>query len=365
MAQNYQKWVNILKEYTGDGLPVNFPKELLEDKNFIIYAIHNYLINEISPYIGESLKNDLEVVKVVIKEHGECIKYFPLYTDDKEIALIAVNSFGPALKHLSSRLQDDEEMVSIAIKNGRSLEFASERFKDDDAVAFSAVKDNPYAIRFVSLRLIKDREFILKVLSANGRALLIGMDNPDFASMHYNEDPELVKAAVTNFGMALEVASDALKSDREIVIVALDESHNDPKSVSESPLRYVSKDLLHDKDIVRFAIKNCSNAIEYLPEELMNDRDFILLLVQINGAIYEFLPKRYLDDKEITLVAVSYDGIYLYRASDRLKDDKEVAMAALKNHGSFDVRDLLELYVSPRLQEDPEIQMLVDNLLNN
>ena len=78
-----------------------------------------------------------------------------------------------------------------------------------------------------------------------------------------------------------------------------------------------------------------------------------------------FLPKRYLDDKDITLVAVSYDGIYLYRASDRLKDDKEVAMAALKNHGSFDVRDLLELYVSPRLQEDSEIQILVDSLLNN
>ena len=233
---------------------------------------------------------------------------------------------------------------------------------DDEGFIFEAIGDYSWLIKYASKRLLQDREFISKAILKNPQVLVDGMNVPEFKEMGYHNDRILVMDAVQGYGLALSVASDELKADRDIVMTALDESNPHKLVAASSPLRYASKELRLNPEVITFAVKNNTHAIECLLEESFKDRDFILSLVKVNPAIYEMLPSQYRNDKEITLIAVNYDGVYLCCASNELKDDKEVVEIALRNHGSFDVRDLFEYYTSKRLQEDPELQSLVDEI---
>ena len=247
------------------------------------------------------------------------------------------------------------------IGEGLPKGFPSEVLDDEDFI-FEAIGDNSWVIRYASKRLLQDRDFVSKAILKNPEVLVDGMNVPEFKEMGYHKDRMLVMDAVQGYGLALAAASDELRADRDIVMTALDESNPHKMVTAASPLRYASKELRLNPEVITFAVKNNAHAIECLLEESLNDRDLILSLVKVNPAIYDMLPSRYHNDRGMTLIAVKHDGVYLCAASDELKDDKEIVEIALRNHGSFDVRDLFEYYTSKRLQEDPELQSLVDDI---
>ena len=79
---------------------------------------------------------------------------------------------------------------------------------------------------------------------------------------------------VQNDGLALEFASDELKNDKEIVLLAI--------SQYGEALYYASDELRNDKEIVMAAIKQDGEVLEYASNELRKDKEFILQVVAIS-----------------------------------------------------------------------------------
>lgn len=130
------------------------------------------------------------------------------------MAAIALD--GCLLEYASDELQADREVVLAAIhQSGITLEFAYEAFRLDDEIVYEASLNNPQAFRFVSRKQVKDRDLVLRIAKGNGD----GWDL--FVEQGYQNDREVVLAAVRCDGKNLQYASMELQNDKQIVIVAV------------------------------------------------------------------------------------------------------------------------------------------------
>ena len=121
-----------------------------------------------------------------------------------------------------------------------------------------------------------------------------------YASEELKKDKDVVMVAVAQNGLALEYASDELKNDKEVVMAAVTQ-----KGLA---LQYASAELKNDKEVVLAAVAQNVLALKYASDDLKNN------------------------DKDVVMAAVAQDGYALQYASDELKKDKEVVLAAeLKN----------------------------------
>jgi hypothetical protein len=129
------------------------------------------------------------------------------------------------------------------------------------------------------------------------------------------------------------------------------------KAISESILgkaiKYASERLRDDEEVALIAIDEFEENIKYISNRLRNDRDFILKIVKNNGLNLEIVNMNFKNDKEIVLAAVSNHGSAIEFASKRLQDDKDVAIAACN---SFAMEAFN--YISKRLQADKDVVLL-------
>ena len=103
-------------------------------------------------------------------------------------------------------------------KDGYNL-YKLKDFQNDKDVVLAAVQQNGFALKYASEELKKDREIVLAAVRQNGYAL-------EYAS-ELKKDREIVLAAVRQNGYALEYASEHLKADRMIVLVAIKNNNMD------------------------------------------------------------------------------------------------------------------------------------------
>jgi hypothetical protein len=91
----------------------------------------------------------------------------------------------------------------------------------------AAVAQNGSALRHASEALRSDREVVLTAVAQNGSALR-------YASEALQSDREVVLAAVAQNGSALVCASEALQSDREVVLAAVAQNGSALRCASEA-----------------------------------------------------------------------------------------------------------------------------------
>jgi len=126
---------------------------------------------------------------------------------------------------------------------------------------------------------------------------------------------EIIKFAVKHNSKALEFVPPELKKDREIVLLAI--NFNTTKM---------------DTGIQNIYNKNSSDAFQFADDSLKNDKEFLLQVISINGYVLKAIPN-FKNDKELVLVAVKQNGLALLHASNDLKDDEEVVIAAVTQNG--------------------------------
>lgn len=205
-----------------------------------------------------------------------------------------------------------------------------------------------------------DRLVVLVAVFENGMAL-------EFASPCLRDDREVVIVAIENsMGCALEFASAALRNDPQIVLLALHEcSHNlqhasaglkDCYKIVMAAVRkyggslvFASENLQHNPDIVLAAVRQVGFALELAPVEMRTHRDIVLSAVQHEGRLLQHASAELRNDKEVVLCAVRQSGVALRYASAGLQGDREVAANAIREFG------LALSYVSDELQRDREI----------
>jgi|TARA_Y100000294_G_C8548669_1_gene334296 hypothetical protein len=262
-------------------------------------------------YADKSLKKNKEVVLAAIKEHGASIKFADIsLKKNKDICIAAIKEYGDAIKYLDESLKKDKDFALYAIKNCSAL--------------VSNVHEN----------LKKDKKFALEVVSHEGWQL---------ASLDYfKRDKDIVLAAVSNFGGALEFADKTLKGNKQIVLAAV---KNDGWSI-----KFANEYLKKDKDIIESAIKENPTSQRYLPlpkkhqpkttfSYLKENIDFEKLL---SGMEYPDLESDLIRE---VLLSSSLIQVLDYRSFDDLheKEFEELAKLYKKIKGSKFIKVLQKL----------------------
>uniref|UniRef100_A0A7S3Q5Z5 DUF4116 domain-containing protein n=1 Tax=Chaetoceros debilis TaxID=122233 RepID=A0A7S3Q5Z5_9STRA len=84
-------------------------------------------------------------------------------------------------------------------------------------------------------------------------------------------DKDVVMAAVTQDGYALQCAAEELKGDREVVLAAV--THNGQNGRA---LKYAAEELKGDREFMLAAVTQDVRALEYAAEELKGDKEVVL-----------------------------------------------------------------------------------------
>jgi len=120
---------------------------------------------------------------------------------------------------------------------------------------------------------------------------------------------EIVLSAVKKHGRDLEYASDILKNDREVVLAAIKSSDMKDRQYFSSVARFISPLLLNDFEIARFAV-NCSGTdLQYFSQEIKKEKDIVRIAVKADKRALEFSDKILLSDKGfiLSLPELSFD----------------------------------------------------------
>ena len=96
------------------------------------------------------------------------------------------------------------------------------------------------------------------------------------------EDKDVIRAAVTQTGIALIYASETLKNDEEIVRTAITQDAN--------ALAYASERLKDNEDIVRIAVSKNPYTIMHASDRLKRNKDIVCLAVSKNVDALQVLP---------------------------------------------------------------------------
>jgi len=163
---------------------------------------------------------------------------------------------------------------------------------------------------------LTDREEILEVIREDPVALLFIKDVLPTLKC---SDREFVLETITNYGAALEYASEELRADREVVLEA---------------------------------VKNDGRVLQHASKALRTDREVVLEAVKNRGAMLQDASGELRADREVVLAAVTQSGWAIAYASEALQGDREVVLAAVTNNISAAVIPDVLKYASQELQRE-------------
>ena len=225
----------------------------------------------------------------------------------------------------------------------------------DRAFILAAVQRNALILRYASRELRADREVVLTALQQDASCIR-------YVSKELRADYEVVMAAVKKGNLSKEgwhpfqFASVELEGERWIVLEAVQQDASYLKI-----LKYVSKEVLADREVILAAVKKDARALKFASVELKSDREIVLAAVQQDASRLKPDPKyasaalravasvELHADREIVLAAVQQDASHLKFASAALRADRAVVLAAVKKSGfAFQ-------YASVELRADPYV----------
>lgn len=134
-----------------------------------------------------------------------------------------------------------QEVLDVVRMNGMKLKDVSERLKDDKEVVIEALGNCGYASQYASRRLLDDRDVIETAIYCGNPGALI------MASERLRDDEDLVLLCVKRSPHLLEYASDSIKDNIYVVMIAS---------------RSYKKKYVWDGDIVRYASPRIQKMVE-------------------------------------------------------------------------------------------------------
>jgi hypothetical protein len=339
-------------QVNGNALKL-LPEMFRDDKDMVSIAVKergNLLFDaswrlqrdlEVIEIASESL-NEVSMLKVV-QMNGNALQFARIaYRNDPQFVLHAVLQIGTALRFATEKVKNDRAVVIEAVKNsGLAINYASEKLKNDEEIKTLASQERGFQIEENRSRQLmgsdvamkdatteqrNDRNHILGVVDANGL-------NLSGASLNLRGDPIVVRKALEQTGNALEFASEALRDNEDLVLLAI-------KSGDSKVLKFASERLKNQSRIVLKAIRNFSKPLAYASPALKSCKTFALAAVQENGKTLEYF-KLFQEDVDVTLAAVHTDKDANEFVSKSLKrsssilitEDTEFMLEAVRDNG--------------------------------
>ena len=172
--------------------------------------------------------------------------------------------------------------------------------------------------------LVEGREF--KDISYHDTLYFALFQRNQGAVLAYPDRKRLYKVAVCLKITVLDFASDRIKDDQKIMLLAAQSSR--------SAIVYASPRLKRDKEFALTAVSKTGFALFHLAPSFGDDEDVVLAAIRSEGLALQHASPRLRDKLEIALAAVSRDGDALEHVSERLKWSEEILLAAARNKAS-------------------------------
>lgn len=173
-------------------------------------------INLFTPVLKKDIDFMLEATRInqAAWEHAdETLK------KDRRFTLKAIQKNASVLKYINNKFKEDQEVVISAVKKqGTDLQYAADNMKKDPDVVTAAVKNNGYAIKFASVDLIKNYEFIVKLLKLYWDGEIKYPGRVDF-SLDDNKHPKYKKNRDDNFDLFFIEIDNILEDEKKIKLI--------------------------------------------------------------------------------------------------------------------------------------------------
>jgi uncharacterized protein with ParB-like and HNH nuclease domain len=167
--------------------------------------VFSYLLGNFNYEYLKEVRNTLIID--VLKLEGLALESLP-YADrsNRHYVETAIRQNGYSLKYALGELNNDDSIVRMSVeKTVAAFIFISDRWKDDREFAYYAVNKDGMCIKYVSDRLkYSDKELIIAAVTNNGMAL-------QWIPATWKNDEEVVRAAISNNYLALQHASPEMR----------------------------------------------------------------------------------------------------------------------------------------------------------
>lgn len=167
----------------------------------------------------------------------------------------------------------------------------------------------------------------MAAVSQNGLAL-------QMAGKKMRKNKEIVLAAVSQNGAALQFASEKLRDDKAVVLAAV--RCADPYNNNIHLFKHVSARLRNNNEVAFAAVKNQAKAVHFVGDILKNKTGFFNKCIELNylvlNEIEQLSPKtakKMRSVKSIMMSVVKQNGKYLKFCSEDLRQDKEMVREAM------------------------------------
>lgn len=324
----------------------NTYKNLLDENLFNKYE-------KMMENITDFFSDDREMMRIILDKESKQAKYLsPRLRDDKKLILELIkNKKEEVLQYASPRLQDDREVVSAAIERvGSPIKYASKRLKNDTELGLKALKNSWNDFSYIS----KDQDNKEVLIAAIKE---FGTVTPELVSSEFGEfiDPtftqyetfmsnltenardnkEIMLAAINENGSAFKYASERMRSDKELLNLALERYSYD------YPLEYASLALQNDKEIILKAMNKNSENIKFASPEIRNDPEVVMKAIKSNGSNFKYISDELKNNKDFILSALLENtNIYSYipkSQKENTTSSKDLILKVLKENYGVDI----------------------------
>ena len=256
---------------------------------------------------------------------------------DKEFMVEALRTSAYAnalLEHVSPELRKDKDIVLAAInRNANNISFMDESFYQDRDVVL-AIADNLHSLGSAPIS------------SPSGKLYYTIFEK---VPSSFLDDREVVLKMVASYGLAIKYASDRLKRDREIGLIASDSDAEEDvyryplPIITVYPYYYLSDELKNDRQIALNAISHKWLAYSFLPKQLQLDEE-IFKTTFTNG----------LEDRNSWVLGKSIEFIFDKIFPIEIRNNRNLMLYVLSIRPDFYSR------LSKELKADPDIFLLID-----
>ena len=304
-------------------------------------------------YANLELKADKTAVLAAVKQNVHALAYADrILLGDKTFILSAINQDGLALKYASAALKNNMSVVLSALAKDKSaLRYASYKIQK------ALIALDPARLKYVTPGLNKNINVVKKAFLADHSVLRYAhidvqelMVAEDITRLQYvrkriqkpmalaspvilkHASFSLQKSIIIKDPIKLQYGSEAIKNDRETVLVAV-RQHG-------KLLRYASAELRDDKEIALAAFEQESRLLGLAGDNAQRE------IVAENPAALKYA------NADVQKAAIISDPMKLQYASEDVKNNKEVIVAAAVKSMS------VLMYAGSELQADIQGSMV-------
>ncbi|KAF0972926.1 hypothetical protein FDP41_008778 [Naegleria fowleri] len=242
---------------------------LLEDEKFMLKALRLVLIPELDQFHYSNKK----IMCQVVKEFSFLLEFASQkLKSDKKMVFHAVSNDGLSLQHSSQECKNDKEIVLKAVQqNGLALEFVATHFKNDHEIVRTAILQNGNALRYASSELRNDSTIVLEAIQQCSQAFT-------YASKELKENQEFLWKALE---LGCEKVLKRIPYSEEFIPFVMEVVKKNGLCVSSN------NEFCYGRQVMLEAIQNHGFALYYASEKLKSDEELAMIALKCHGYVLD------------------------------------------------------------------------------